>query len=222
MKTTITSILLFFSISISSFGQNHKDSLIVFVGKKINLKYSPQEKKEKIGIRVKGKDTVHVKQYSLSMDHKYIAKYKIVQLLSGSYSNDTIEFEVFDHYGEPSFANFETVLLFVSKHNGKLYHEKYQYFDVYLTKNGIWASPYSSSDYNHSFSSNITVKPETMSFKKEVSYPVDKLTKEEVEMRYPTPYYEIKNGKAIAKYGNNVNDLFILKQQTILKARGIF
>lgn len=222
MKATKISFLLFYLICSSSFGQNLKDSLIVFLGKKITLNYSPQEKKEKIGIRVIGKDTLHVKVYSLPMDHKYIAKYKIVQLLSGFYSNDTIEFEVFDHYGEPGFANFETVLLFVSKRNGKLYHEKYQYFDVYLTKNGIWASPYSSTDYNHSFSNNITVKPEIMSFKNEVSYPLYKLTKKEVEMWYPTPYYEIKNGKAIAKYGNNVNDLFILKQQTILKARGIF
>jgi hypothetical protein len=39
---------------------------------------------------------------------------------------------------------------------------------------------------------------------------------------FPQPYYKIEKKQAIPIYGNYVEDLFILKQQTILKARGIY
>lgn len=222
MKTTIITFLSLFIFCSSLCGQNLKDSLLVFIGEKIEVKYSPEEKKEKLVLRIKGNDSVYVKQHSISMDSRYIAKYKVVKLLNGSFNNDIIEFEVFDHYGEPRFSKFNTVLLFVSKHNGKLYHEKYQYFDLYKTKDGMWASPYSSSDYNHPSKENITVKPEKISFQNEISFVVDKLTNDELKIWYPSPYFEVKDGRAIAKYGNYIDDLFKLKQQTILKARGIY
>ena len=146
----------------------------------------------------------------------------VLYIYDALYKQDTIEFFVFDHYGEPAFSKYKTVLLFVSYYKGKLYHEKYQYFDLYLTADNKWASPYSSGDYNHPFKDKITVKPEKISFKEEVSFPVDKLSADDIQTWYPKPYYDIRNGKAIAIYGNYVDDLFILKQQTILKARGIY
>ena len=219
MKTaTFTILTLLLSIT-ALFGQNSKDSLLVFVGQIIDVKYCP-EKKEPVDTIIEGKDTSY--SISISMDGRYIAKYKILQLIHGTYKADTIEFTVFDHYGKPSFSKYKTVLLFVSINDGKLYHEKYQYFGLYLTKNGKWASPYPSSDYNHPYKDSITVRPEKIEFRSEVSFPLAKLTKEQIEIWYPTPYYEIRDGKAIAIYGNYIDDLFKLKQQTILKARGYY
>ncbi|MNE75070.1 hypothetical protein D3C80_1711950 [compost metagenome] len=91
-----------------------------------------------------------------------------------------------------------------------------------MTENGKWASPYSSRDYNHPFKDSITVKPEKIAFKEEISFSVSQLNKDVINAWYPPPYYEVKNEKAIAVYGNYVDDLFKLKQQTILKARGIY
>lgn len=217
MKTTTITILTLLISLTSVFGQTRKDSLLVFIGEKIEVKYSPQESSSDTIIN--GKDTITV---SMSMDKMYIAKYKILQLINGSYTQDTIEFFVFDHYGEPAFSRYTTVLLFVSNSKGKLYHQKYQYFDLYLTTENKWASPYSSGDYNHPFKDKITVKPEKIYFKEEISFPIDNLSSEKIQTWFPKPYYEIKNGKAIAIYGNHVDDLFKLKQQTILKARGIY
>jgi hypothetical protein len=223
MKTTTITILTLLISLTSVFGQTRKDSLLVFIGEKIEIKYSPEEKKESpVDTIIEGNDTSYVRTVSVTMDNRYIAKYKILQLNNGSYKQDTIEFFVFDHYGEPAFSKYQTVLLFVSYYNGKLYHEKYQYFDLYLTTDNKWASPYSSGDYNHPFKDKITVKPEKISFKEEVSFPIDKLSSDEIQTWFPKPYYDIKNGKAIAIYGNYVDDLFKLKQQTILKARGIY
>jgi hypothetical protein len=222
MKTATLTILTLF-LSTVLFGQNSKDSLIAFIGEIIEVKFSPEEKREEpVDTIIKGNDTDYVRHISISMDSRYIAKYKILQLIQGNYQRDTIEFIAFDHYGKPSFSKYKTVLLFVSISDGKLYHEKYQYFALYLAKNGKWASPYPTSDYSHPYKEKITVRPEKIEFTSEVSFPLDKLTKEQIEIWYPAPYYEIKNDKAIAIYGNYIDDLFKLKKQTILKARGYY
>ena len=61
-----------------------KNSLFVFVGEKIEIKNLPQKE--------------------LAFNSAYIAKYKILDKIYGDYSKDTIEFEVYDHYGVPAFA----------------------------------------------------------------------------------------------------------------------
>lgn len=203
--------------------QSEKDSLVVFVGEKIEVTDWTKEKQPySIDTIINGNDTDYVEHYSVSMDSKYIARYKVLELIHGTYQKDTIEFIVYDHYGTPAFSQYQTVLLFVSHHKGKLYHQKYQYFDLYPTDENKWASPYSVTDYNHSYKEEITVKPEKISFKDEVSYPIGRMTTEQIQRLFPEPYYRIKNGKAVAVYGNHVKELFILKQQTILKARGIY
>ena len=224
MKTTAITILTLLISVTSAFGQTRKDSLLVFVGEKIEMEYSPEEEKESpVDTIIKGKDTSYVRQVSINFNSRYVAKYKILQLINGPYKQDTIEFIAFDHYGKPAFSKYKTVLLFVSHYKGKLIHEKYQYFDLYLTTDNKWASPYSSEgDFNHPYKDNITVKPEKISFKDEISFSVDNLSSDEIQTRFPKPYYEIKNGKAIVVYGNYVDDLFKLKQQTILKARKIY
>jgi hypothetical protein len=219
MKTATLTVLTIFLSFTSIFGQVPKDSLIVFVGEIIEVKEAPEEK-EIVDTTIEGNDTSY--SISVSMDSRYLAKYKILQLIRGTYKSDTIEFTVFDHYGKPGFSKYKTVLLFVSISDGKLYHEKYQYFSLYPTKNGKWASPYPASDYNHPFKDKITVKPEKIEFVNEVSFPLGKLTKEQIEIWYPAPYFEIRNDSAIAIYGNYIDDLFKLKQQTVLKARGLF
>jgi len=214
-KTVPMTVLMAFFSLFSTFGQTPKDSLIVFVGEKIEIKHMKRPLTETI---IEGDDTVSY----VRIDREYIAKYKILQLIHGSYKSDTIEFTVYDHYGNPAFSKYKTVLLFVSKDNGKLYHEKYQYFDLYMTEHGKWASPYSSGDYNHRFKDSITVKPEIIPFVDKVFYSIKKMPADEIKKWFPQPFYRIEKKRAIAIYGNYVEDLFVLKQQTILKARGIF
>ncbi len=221
MKITFSLILLLPFTSL--FAQNNKDSLLVFVGKQIEVIYSPSEQKpDVIDTIITGNDTSYIKQISFNLDKRYSARYEILDIINGSYGLDTIEFIAYDHYGAPAFSKFENALLFVSYSKGKLYHEKYQYFDLYMTVNGNWASPYSTGDYNHSYKDSITVKPEMIPFINEVSFPIHTMDNKQIKKLYPKPYFEIKNGQAIAKYGNYIEDLFKLKQQTILKARGIF
>ena len=156
------------------------------------------------------------------MDARFIAKYKILQQVYGTFKSDTIEFLVFDHYGTPAFSKYKHAMLFVSGYNGKLYHEKYQYFDIYKTKNGRWASSYKVDDYHHIFNKNTKVKPELIDFVKQVSYDLKGRSKEDIEYLFPSPYFKIDGQKAIAVWGNYVEELFELKKTGVLKARGIF
>jgi hypothetical protein len=205
MQTLLTSafILLGFSATLA---QTKKDSLYVFVGEKIEV----------TGIK-NPIDTSEV-----PFDGATRATYKIIQKVFGDLKKDTIVFEAFDHYGIPAFSTYRYALLFVSAYKGKLYHEKYQFFDVYKTTNGRWASSYKARDYHHPYNKNTTVKPEPIPFAEEVSYDIRYAGRDATAELYPAPYYRIEGNKAIAVWGNYIEELFTLKKESILKARGIF
>jgi hypothetical protein len=189
-------------LATKSFAQAENVNLFVFVGEKISVDaFSPV-----------------LPEGSYSMDNAFKAKYKIIKTVYGKFENDTIEFEAYDHYGIPPFSKYTNVLLYVSRENGKWYHQKYQYSDVYLTTDGRWAGAY-SQDYKHEYNKNNTsIAPVTISFKDSVSYPIGELQAE----WFPRPYYEIKNGRAYVLMGNYVEELFLLKKTGVLKARGLF
>jgi hypothetical protein len=217
-------VLIFLTISLVAnyaLGQSRKDSLIVFVGEIIEVKYSPEEKKEPPPDTIvrNGKKTV-VRTVTISMDSRYVAKYKVLQLVYGTYKEDTIEFSAYDHYGQPGFSNYKTVLLFVSNYNGKLYHEKYQYFDVYLTTDNRWASPgdpYKFDDYHRK-----DIKPQNIKFKEKIFYDLKQLDQDRIKEAFPTEYFNIIDNKAYPLMGTYIEDLFIVKKEGILKARGVF
>ena len=59
-------------------------------------------------------------------------------------------------------------------------------------------------------------------FKKPVVIDVSRYEKDDVPKWFPAPYFRVKGDKAIAVYGNYVPELFLLKQNGVLKARGDF
>jgi hypothetical protein len=186
---------------------NEKNNkLFVFIGRKIELERMPVAEE--------------------SMDNGFKAKYKIIQRVYGAYSRDTIGFEVYDHYGIPPFSKFEYVLLFVSEIEGKYYHQKYMYNDVYKTKDDRWAGTYDADDYHHELNKETKIKPVKIEFKRKISYPINRkeLQKNEVDVDYyyPEKYFTIMNDIAIANYGNYVEDLFKLKKEGVLTARNLF
>jgi len=176
----------------------------VFIGQKIKVDYA----KEKYYCN------------RISMDSKFDADYKIIENIYGNYPNDTIHFVAYDHYGRPAFGNYEYVMLFVSKYCDEIFHQKYQFYNVYKTIDNKWAAPYQSSDYTR-LDTTSKIKPKKIIFKVPVEFDISSASTEWVEKSYPAPYFKIQNGKAIAIYGNYVPELLELKKQTVLKARKI-
>ncbi len=189
----------------ASFVKNYEGEdnvLFAFVGKKVSVEPLPSK--------------------WLSMDACFKARYAIQQKVYGQFQEDTIEFVVFDHYGIPAFSMFENVLLFVSAENGTYYHQKYMYNEVYRTKDGRWAGPYAKEDYQHSNNKNTPIKPIPIDFMEEVSHPLGDDIQFQVKHFYPKPYYKVEGKKVIAVYGNYVEELFALKRDGFLTARGLF
>ena len=117
------------------YSENKELNLFAFVGKKISIiKFDPNVEQvgEKNYDSISG-DTLIKKSYI--MDRGFRCKYAIIKNVFNDPKIDTIDFVAYDHYGNPGFAKYETVLLYVSKSSkGNYYfHQKYQ-FD-YLEKN---------------------------------------------------------------------------------------
>lgn len=177
--------------------------LFVFVGQKIEVKKVAPDKR--------------------GMDEKFIAKYKILENVCGSYNKDAIEFLAYDHYGRPGFERVDPVLLYVMQYEGIFYHEKYQYNDLYLTKDGRWAGPYSPLNHQGYRDTSVSrIMPVRIDFAKEVSYNIANWKQRDIRERFPKPYYRIEGEKAIALYGNYIPELFELKKKGVFTARGLY
>lgn len=204
MRHLLLSTFLLVLAQISAGAGEENSKYFAFIGEKISLTPVPQKEGE------------------MAFDAEFLAKYRVVEPYWGTYKGTEIEFTVFDHRGTPRFSQYQHVLLYVVRHEGKYYHAKYQYSPLCRTKSGQWAGPYAADDYNHEYNRNTTIKPEIIDFQVPVEVDVSRLQAGEIEMRFPEPYYRVDGGKATAIYGNYLKELFLLKQNGVLKARGDF
>jgi hypothetical protein len=189
---------------VKNYGITDTTRLFAFVGEKISVEPLPSKQN--------------------SFDNGFKAKYVILKKVYGSFSEDTIEFVTYDHYGTPAFSKFKNPLLFVSADSGTYYHQKYMYNDVYKTKDGRWAGTYPSDDYEHAYNKQTKIKPSKIEFAKKVSFPTKPVDGEgrQLEFSFPKPYFKTVGDSAFAVYGNYVEDLVTLKKEGILTARGLF
>lgn len=197
-------LLIALLVACPALAESERSKYLVFIGKKIDLTKVPPEPDR------------------IPFDSQFLARYEILELYRGSYEGDQIEFTVFDHYGVPPFSKYEHVLLYLEKHDGHFYHAKYMYSPLYKTKDGRWAGPYDSYDYTHPNNESTTIKPEKIDFIDVVTIDVSEYEKDYIDRYFPAPYYEIQENKAVAIYGNYLDELFKLKQDGVLKARGDF
>ncbi len=191
-------------ISYVSCEQEKPSKYYIFIGKKIELE----------GQKIPYYCNI------VMMDAEFKSKYKIEKNIYGDFPKDSIVFTAFDHYGMPNFGKYEYVLLFIGEYCGKLIHEKYQYFDLYKTKNGKWASPGNPYKYDNNQKEK-NIAPKKINFESSVWFDVSKLNEKQIESEYPTEYYKIIENKAIPIMGTYVEDLIKIKKNGVLKARKI-
>src|SRR6478752_4615688 len=124
MKYATITLALLLGLTFVPCNANEFDDVIIFVGEKISVdQFDPE-----------------VAPDVILMDAAFRAKYRVLNIVGGTYNKDTIEFEAYDHYGTPDFSNYPQVLLFVVRSGDKFFHLKYQFFPVYPTSSGTWAS----------------------------------------------------------------------------------
>jgi hypothetical protein len=178
-------------------------NLIAFVGKRIKVR--------------KIQDPKNLVRF----DAEFEARYKVLSVIFGNYRGREIKFTAFDHYGSPAFARYDTVLLYVSNHRGRFYHEKYQYHSVYPTKDGRWAGcgdPYQNEPSVH----RGEVQAQPIQFSPEVTFNLSGVKTEEIRQNFPSQFFEFRGNVAVCKSGVYAQELFEIKKRGVLKARGLF
>jgi hypothetical protein len=180
---------------------DESQNLVAFVGKKISVEKIPG-------------------RYGL--DAKFKARYQVLQVVYGQYSASNIEFTVFDHYGDPSFAKYETALLYVVLRRSWLlqpryFHEKYQYQPVYATGDNRWAG--CGSPYQRDQPIGEGIQPQTIDYK---SINISGIPIAKLEEQYPKSLFDYRKNTVVCRKGVFSEDLFKIKREGILRARGIF
>ena len=75
----------------------------------------------------------------ICLDVRFNARYRILDLLEGEYEGDTIDFVVYDHYGEPKFSKHDRVIIYVYQSEDGYVHHKYSYDLLRSVKGGEFA-----------------------------------------------------------------------------------
>lgn len=145
---------------------------------------------------------------------QYLATYKVIRIFSEYQHIDTIKFIT----EAPGLVKYEHALLFLKKNKDGCFNlTANQFIDIYLSKNNRWASYYAYEDYNHPNNVYTSLKPEKIDFTKEVSFDLTHIPQSTINKQYPSPYYKVIDNKAIAIFGNYIEDLVLIKMNGTLK-----
>jgi len=114
--------------------QREDGQIIAFVGRKVFVR---EDERPSVITETdeNGEDTVYI-----IMDTRYEARYEILDLVTGDYAGDTIDFHAYDHYGIPRFSKSKNVLIFVHDRPVSRVHSKYNFYEVHRTEDGDWAA----------------------------------------------------------------------------------
>ena len=167
-----SSALLLILLAGAAPADDRSSDLVVFVGERIEVRQVADTPPPGV----------------LSLDLKFEARYEVHTVIFWAYTASEIRFTAFDHYGRPAFTDYDTVMLYVSKYDGQLFHQKYQFSPVYRTANGRWAGcgdPYQHEPEVH----RGALRARPIDFLPEVTFSVSGLALDEVKKRYPSEYF---------------------------------
>ncbi|MCI9843698.1 hypothetical protein [Flavobacterium pectinovorum] len=182
--------------------------LYVFVGKKIKAWNSPPG------------------HCNLPSDSRTLAKYEVVKNIYGDYPKDTIQFTSYAHSAplpqnyspfKSSFLEYDYSLLYVLQYKDELIQVKYLFDDVYMTKEGRWASPLKPKNLFHTITPDSVNQPELLNFVDPIEFTYDERFEKQIIENFPEPYFKIDNGKIFVTHGFYVEDLFRIRKTGRLK-----
>lgn len=183
-----------------------EDGLLVFVGERISVKrFEP----------VLGPD-------ELLMDAAFKAKFRIRQVLHGSYRGEFVAFQAYDHYGWPGFSGVANSLLFVSRVGDTYYQHKYQYYPVFRTADGGWAGcgPVGESD---ELARRGVAEARPIAFAEAAFHPVPEGWSSDMRRkRFARRHFRLVGDRAYCLSGTPVQELFEAKKRSSLREDGLF
>lgn len=205
-------------IKINYYQENDKVNLYAFVGEKISvIEFDPNLLEEKkIEISATTGDTIF--RTSRVKDRAYKLKYKVIKNLYNNLKIDTVEFVAFDHYGKPNFTNYKSVILYISKSQNEkyYYHQKYQYNEIYSTRNNEWICLLNFGSYEK-IEEGLKLKLKKIKLDESVSIDLANMPKQNIQLFYPKPFFEYKKNKALPVLGISIENLIRYKVESIIE-----
>lgn len=185
--------------------------LYVFIGKKIKIWDSPPG------------------HCNVSFDSRTLAKYEVVKNIYGDFPKDTIQFTSYAHSAplpqnyypfKSLFTQYDYCLLYILENEGELIQFRYLFDDVYMTKDGRWASPLKPKNLFHTITPDTANQPELINFVNPIEFTFDERFEKQIKENFPEAYFKIENGKISTTYGFYVEDLFRIRKADRLKGFG--
>jgi hypothetical protein len=157
----------------------------------------------------------------LSLDAKYEAKLRIIEEVYGNYPKDTISFFSYVHSRRLGFDRLKHVLIYVSESCGVNYHAKYLYNPVYRVDDE-WKVVYRHPN-GYVVDSLLAEKAKPLKFSDSVYTDFgNRFTDEELQKKFPEPYFYRKGSYIKPMYGYDPEDVFEVMKKTKLKEYGWF
>ena len=168
--------------------ENDAARLVVFLGEPISLDLVPHEPCE----------------FCIIMNSHYRARYRILDVIYGEAPGSEIAFDVYDHYGKPSFSRYDHVLLYLLRRpDGSYVHKKYTYDAVFRTTDGQWAGCAVVLRRDE----RPAVAPRPMAFDDSAWLPVSRPEPEEIAKDFPPSLFDVRGKRAYCKQGYALEEL---------------
>ncbi|WP_123890371.1 hypothetical protein [Flavobacterium frigidimaris] len=107
-------------------------------------------------------------------------------------------------------------MLYVLEYKGELIQTRYVFDDVYMTKEGKWASPLKPKGlYNTIFTDLFT--PKKINFITPIEFEYQDVFFKQIKENFPEVYTKINDGKITVEYGYYIEDLFEIRKSGLLK-----
>lgn len=183
--------------------------LYVFIGKKIKLWESPSS---------------YCNGFPLTS--RILSKYLVVKNIYGDFKKDTIQFTTYPPHSAPnrqnyipfktSFADYDYCLLYVLEFKGELIQTGYFFDDIYMTKEGKWATPLKPKGLYNTISPDI-YKLKKINFITPIELEYEEKFEKEIRQNFSETYNIIGDGKILVTHGVYVEDLFEIRKVGALK-----
>lgn len=184
--------------------------LYVFIGKKIKFWGSPSSYCN-VG----------------SLNSRVLSKYLVVKNIYGDFKKDTIQFTTYPPHTAPnrqnytpfktSFADYDYCLLYVLEFKGELIQIGHFFDDVYMTKEGRWATPLKPIGLYNTIISPDLHKPEKINFITPIEFEYEEKFEKQIKQNFSETYNKIGNEKILVTHGFYTEDLFEIRKAGALK-----
>ncbi len=150
----------------------------------------------------------------------------VVKNIYGDFKKDTIQFTTYPPHSpalqqnykpfKAFFADYEYCLLYVLEYENELLQMRYVFDDVYLTKEGKWASPLKPKGLRNTISSD-SYKLKKIDFVTPIEFAYDERFEKQIKENFSEAYNKIGDGKIIVNYGFYAEDIFEVRKTGALK-----